>query len=295
MTWSRPPKQFETAWPGRPEIAVFLAALAALGFGFGDFLGGTATRSLSVWRALLWAHGIGLALVAGWAVTASTGPARADLLAGSVAGLFGMVGLALLYNGLARGRAAVVAPTAAVVGAVIPVVAGVLGGERPGWTTWLGVAIAFPAIVIASSVDGVARRTAGLKYGLGAGVFFGGYFVALAASSPGSELWPLIASRGTSVLVLTLAALLVSRRWFQVPTGGAGWAVLGVGVIDLVGNVTYLLATKVGALVVVAVVASLYPAVTVVISRFVYEEHLSSRQIAGLVLALAAVALLAGA
>ncbi len=139
-----------------------LAALAALGFGFGDFLGGSATRSLPVWRALLWAHGIGLALVGVWTMTATSVPLPADLVAGAVAGLFGMVGLAFLYTGLARGRAAVVAPTAAVVGAVIPVLAGVLEGERPGLGTWVGVAVALPAIVMASSVEGVARRTAGL-------------------------------------------------------------------------------------------------------------------------------------
>lgn len=223
----------------------------------------------------------------------STSPGAGDLVAGSIAGVFGMVGLAFLYTGLARGRAAVVAPTAAVAGAVIPVVAGVFLGERPGVAAWVGVAVAMPAIVIASSVEGVARRSAGLGYGLAAGAFFGGYFVALAASSAGSDMWPLIASRGTSVVVLSLLALVTARQWLAVPTGRAGWAVLGVGVLDLVGNVGFLLATKVGSLVVVSVVASLYPAVTVVISRFVYDEHLSKRQIAGLALSLAAVGLLA--
>lgn len=270
-----------------------LAALAALGFGFGDFLGGTATRSIPVMRTLLWAHGIGLALLGVWALFAPTGPVGPELVAGALAGLFGLVGLASLYTGLARGRAAVVAPAAAVVGAVIPVAAGLLTGERPGMGAWLGVAVALPAIVIASSVVGVPRRSAGLGYGLAAGVFFGGYFVALASASDGSEMWPLVASRGISVVVLTITALVVARRWFRVPTGGAGWAVLGVGTLDLAGNVAYLLAARVGSLVVVAVVASLYPAVTVVVSRFVYDEHLSRRQILGLVLALAAVALLA--
>lgn len=244
---------------------------------------------------MLWAHAIGFVLVGAWAVTAASSPAAPDLVAGAIAGVFGMIGLVFLYTGLAQGRAAVVAPSAAVVGALIPVVAGVISGERPALLSWVGVAVALPAIVLVSSIDGLDRRSAGLGHGLAAGTFFGFYFVALAATSEGSELWPLIASRGASTIILSAAALVVRKGWQRLPRGRAGWAVLGVGVFDLGGNVIYLLATRAGPLVVVAVVASLYPAVTVIASRFVYDEHLSVGQIVGLVGALGAVVLLAAA
>lgn len=227
-----------------------------------------------------------------WGAFAGTSPARPDLAAGAAAGLFGMAGLVFLYTGLARGRAAVVAPTAAIVGAVIPVVAGLALGERPGPTAWIGIAVALPAVALASGTDGVERREAGLRHGLLAGGFFGAYFIALALASDTSELWPLVASRGTSFTLLVLAALMRARSWLARPPRQVTRAILGVGVLDLAGNVFYLLGTKVGSLVVVAVVASLYPAVTVIASRFAYHEHLSRHQTAALLLALGSVAML---
>jgi drug/metabolite transporter (DMT)-like permease len=65
-----------------------------------------------------------------------------------------------------------------------------------------------------------------------------------------------------------------------------------VGVLDLVGNIGYLLAANLASLVVVAVVASLYPAVTVLMARVIHLEHLSRRQMVGLSLGVMAVALL---
>lgn len=215
-----------------------------------------------------------------------------DFLVGAGAGLFGLAGLIFLYTGLARGTAAVVAPAAAVVGAAVPVLAGWLGGDTVGVWGTVGVVAALGAIYLVSSTDGVSRSQAGLGYGLGAGAFFGGYFVALAMASDGSGMWPLVASRSVSVVVLLVAAVVVGRSWLRPPEGGAAVAVLGVGVFDLVGNIGYLAATKVGSLVVVAVVASLYPAVTVLLSRFRYHERLSARQIAGLALGVSAVAML---
>lgn len=276
----------------RSDIGVVLAGVAALGYGLGDFLGGSATRRISAGQALLWAHGIGLVLIAGWVLVGSGAPIGTDMAAGAVAGLFGLGGLVFLYNGLARGRAAVVAPAAAVVGAVLPVAAGVMTGDTPSMIGWLGVAAALPAIYLVSLVDGLGRRAAGLGYGVAAGAFFGGYFIALALATEASGMWPLLASRGLSVLLLAAVGLVVRREWLRQPAGRAGLAVIGVGVLDMVGNVGYLLAAQRASIVVVAVVASLYPAVTVVLARMFYQEHLSAPQGLGLLLGVSAVALL---
>jgi drug/metabolite transporter (DMT)-like permease len=241
---------------------------------------------------LLWGHGVGLLLLLAWIPLDPGVPIVADMLAGSIASVFGLSGLVLLYTGLARGRAAVVAPAAAVVGAVVPVVAGVGQGSAPGLLGWGGVLLALPAIYLVSTVDGQPRRAAGLAHGVGAGVFFGGYFVALAQATEGSGMWPLVASRMVSLVLLALVGLVATRSWLRPPGGRVGLAVLGVGVLDLVGNIGYLLAANLASLVVVAVVASLYPAVTVLMARIVHLERLSPRQISGLSLGVAAVALL---
>ncbi|HJR55631.1 MAG TPA: histidine kinase dimerization/phospho-acceptor domain-containing protein, partial [Rhizomicrobium sp.] len=48
---------------------------------------------------------------------------------------------------------------------------------------------------------------------------------------------------GEESVMTDLAALAVGREWLRMPNGPAGRAVLGVGLLDMVGNVTYLLAT----------------------------------------------------
>lgn len=266
--------------------------MAALGYGIGDFLGGSATRQIPAGRTLLWGHGVGLLLLLAWIPLDPGTPVVADMVAGSIAGIFGLSGLVLLYTGLARGRAAVVAPAAAVVGAVVPVAAGVGQGSAPGLLGWGGVLLALPAIFLVSTVEGRPRRVVGLAHGVGAGVFFGGYFVALAQATEASGMWPLVASRAVSLVLLVLVGLVASRSWLRPPGGRVGLAVLGVGVLDLVGNIGYLLAANRASLVVVAVVASLYPAVTVLMARIVHLERISPRQVSGLSLGVVAVALL---
>src|SRR5690606_152390 len=121
----------------------------------------------------------------------------ADWALGGAAGTCGAVGLVLLFAGLARGRAASVAPVAAAVGAAVPVVAGVLLGERPSAVAWTGVAIAIPAIVFCSwaPVSGSAKG-GGVAYGLGAGSLFGSYTVIISRTADASNLLPLIPARG---------------------------------------------------------------------------------------------------
>lgn len=269
------------------------AAIAALGYGTADFLGGAATKRISVTRTLLWSHVVGLFLAMGSLAVIASEPIRSDLVAGATAGVFGMGGLVFLYSGLARGRAAIVAPTAAVVGSVIPIAFGFVMGERLSGLGWLGVLLAIPSMVLVSSSSEVSRRAGGVGFGVGAGVFFGGYFVALADTATASGLWPLVSSRSTSVLLLGLFAIVARRSDLQPVRGGVGAIVIGAGVLDLVGNVGFLIGTRVGSLVIVSVVATLYPAVTVTASRFVNGETLSGNQLVGVVGSVASIALLA--
>src|SRR5680860_268669 len=127
LIWSLRPRP--SAWLWGIEIAVVLALVAALGYGSGDFLGGAATRKMPAVRTLLWAHGIGFLVLIPWVARSADAPVIFDMVAGAGAGLFGLCGLIFLYTGLARGRAAIVAPAAAVVGAVVPVTAGLVAGE----------------------------------------------------------------------------------------------------------------------------------------------------------------------
>src|SRR5687768_17628191 len=90
----------------------------------------------------------GLVLLAALFVDGS--PDATSLWWAAVAGVGNGFGTAFLYRGLSSGRMGVVAPISAVGAAVVPVVAGLVGGERPGGVVWLGIATALPGIWLVS-------------------------------------------------------------------------------------------------------------------------------------------------
>jgi uncharacterized membrane protein len=273
-------------------MSVPFALSSAVAYGFGDFAGGLATRKTPVLRVTAVAQAAGLAVLLPATLLVPGEVSVAAVGFGAVAGIGGMLGLLLYMRGLAVGPMGVVAPLSAVVGAGLPLVAGVLGGERPGAVGWLALAVALVAIGLASAGSrGDAAAGAGLLYGLGAGVGFGLFFVALDLTPDGSGLWPLVAGRAVSVTLLALAFLSPARRG---PLNGFGLMLL-CGVLDTLANVLFLLATRTGSLSVSGVLVSLYPVVVVLLARFVLRERLSGLQLTGVGLALTASALLASA
>ena len=83
--------------------------------------------------------------------TPGSDPQQQDIIIGVVAGLVGMVSVALFYQGLALGRMGVVAPITAVVSAIVPVAWGLAFGERPSALALLGVALAVGSVALISS------------------------------------------------------------------------------------------------------------------------------------------------
>ena len=274
-------------------MGVLLGGLTSLLYGVGDFVGGEATRRAPAPANVLAAGMIALPLVSitAWLVggEASTG----DWVAGAVAGVSGASGLVMLFAGLARGKAAAVAPAAAVTGAALPVVVGVMLGERPSAVAWMGVAIAIPAIILCSWVaDSGSMPAGGLVYGATAGVLFGTYTVIISRTGEASELLPLIPAR--AAMVVTMLALALGGAWklSAVRTIHKGY-VAAHGILDICGNVTLLLALRSGSLVLVSIAASAYPAVTVALARLVNGETLRKRQLLGVAMTLVALALIA--
>jgi drug/metabolite transporter (DMT)-like permease len=276
-------------------MAIFLAGLSALLYGGADFYGGLATRHNPVTSVLALSQLVGLALaLAATAALGSAPPNAADLAWGAAAGVCGAAGLAALYTALATTVVAVASPVAAVVGAVIPVALGVAAGERPGTLAWAGIATALPAIVLLTAGSGSEpgsgspRRAALL--GAGAGIGFGLFFFAVSRTSPGSGLWPLVAARVSTIALVCLAAV-VGGRSLRPARDGIG-ALLASGALDMGATIAFLLASRTGMLSVAAAVAALYPGPTVLLARIVLRERLTALRIAGLVLALAGVALI---
>ncbi|WP_300018040.1 DMT family transporter [Pseudonocardia sp.] len=273
-------------------MSVPVALPSALAYGVADFAGGLATRRVPVVSVTAGAQAVGLLVLlpAMWLL-----PGGASLPAvgyGALAGVAGASGLLLYLKGLAVGPMGVVAPLSAVVGAGLPLVVGLVGGERLGPVTGLGLAVALAAIVLATAGTRDAVAVRGILLGLGAGVGFGMFFVGLDATPPGSGLWPLLAGRVVSVTLLVVL-LLVTRVPILGSVAGASGLVVVSGVFDSLANVLFLLATRLGDLAVSAVLVSLYPVVVVVLARIVLGERLTVAQFAGAGLALTASVLLA--
>ncbi|MFW5688689.1 MAG: EamA family transporter, partial [Spirochaetota bacterium] len=216
-----------------------------------------------------------------------------DLAWGAAAGLSGLVGLGMLYRGLATGAAAIVSPTAALVGTAAPILAGVLMGEAPTPVGWSGIALALPAILLLSLTRRASERIdhRSLALGVLAGIGFGGYFILIDRTGEASGFWPLVAARVISIPVIVIIAR-ASRRSLLLERHSRQPAVIA-GVLDMTANVFFLIATRIGLLVTSAVISSLYPAPTVVLARAFDHQTLGVRRWTGLALALVGLSLMA--
>jgi drug/metabolite transporter (DMT)-like permease len=282
-------------------MGIVLGLTAALAFGTADFLAGFASRRTSFLRVIFVSQLAGAAPLLVLLLSFGSGfPTWADVGWGFLAGTSGASGTIFLYRGLAKGPMKVVAPVSAVVSAGVPVLFGLSIGERPGPAALLGITVGLFALVLVSSSRqswagprrlGSSFSESGVTDGLLAGAGFGLFFILIQLPKTGALFWPLIAAR-ISVLT-TIGALVLASRTGIRPSKSTAVPILAVGFFDALANVCYVLGVRRGLISVVAVLTSLYPAVTVLLARLVFSERLTSPQAAGLILASAALVLMA--
>jgi drug/metabolite transporter (DMT)-like permease len=277
-------------------VAVLLALASAVVYGAADFCGGLATRRATAFAVVAASQAAGLVALLLLLPWLGGHPGPADLLWGAAAGLAGASGLVVFYRALAEGVMSVVAPVTAVAAAAVPVLVGVALGERIGWWTTVGIALALVAVVLVAAEEGLpslrTARPASLVSPLLAGASFGLFFVLLDRAHDDAGLSPLVGARTASIALVVLIAVL-GKRSLTMPRVALP-TVLIAGVGDMTANALFLLATQHGGqLAITGVLASLYPASTVLLAQFVLRERLARTQIAGLVSAAAAVVLIA--
>jgi drug/metabolite transporter (DMT)-like permease len=141
----------------------------------------------------------------------------------------------------------------------------------------------------APEAKAITTPAVALLLGALAGVGFGTQLILFKMASPGGVLWTITSARaaGSVALLLVLVAMPPKGPW-------KGFWLTGIltGALDTIGNLFYLRATQVGRLDVSALVCSLYPAGTILLAALVLREWPTRRQLAGMALAMAAVALL---
>ncbi|MGH3384415.1 MAG: EamA family transporter [Nocardioidaceae bacterium] len=277
-------------------IGLGLALAAAIAFGAADFVGGAGSRRHSSWQVVLVGQLAGALLMLVVGIMAPGDAHAADFGWALLAGAGSATGSIFLFRGLSRGRMGLVAPVSAVGAAVLPVLVGVALGERPTWLAWLGVLVALPGIWLVSreSTAAPAGNKGALLDGAAAGAGFGVLFIALGQVSSGAGFLPLAANQLFGAAVTIAVAAMLRQPWLPrraavgVVTWGGASGLLGAG-----GTLAFTVATGVTDLSVAAVLASLYPAVTVLLAATVLGERLGAGQRLGIGICTLAVGTLA--
>ena len=272
---------------------VLFSVGAAIIWGAADFYGGQASRRQNHYQVLAIAASCGLLVLLALALLRGEEiPSLQSSLWAVAAGISGALGIATLYRGLAQGNTALISPVAAVIGAAIPALVGWFLQGLPGLAQLGGFACGLAGIGLASNTSNGKReeKLEGLGLALLAGLGFAGYFIFIAQVEAGTLFAPLAVSKGVSLLT----ALVVLRlRRLPVISPMRSPLSLFAGLLDVGGNIFYLLAAQNARLDVAVVLSSMYPAGTVLLARLVVGERVTRLQWLGVILCLAAVALIA--
>ncbi len=270
-----------------------LAVGASALWGVADFLGGVSTRRWSVARVGFLGQASALLVVTGvWLLVPST-PTAPDFAWGAAAGLATAIGLALLYWALGVGPMSTVAPVAAVVSLALPAAVAIFDGDVITGPLLIGVVLAVISVWLVSPSpgyrDGARPRISGrlLVAAVVAGAGIGAANTCFAQTSESSGLSALVSAKVVAVVILAA----MCRRGDGWPSRNATNAAAS-GLADAMASVCLIVALQRGSLIVVAVLASLFPAVTVLLATAVLKESFVPRQRMGLAAAVMSIALM---
>ncbi|MBI9077112.1 MAG: DMT family transporter [Desulfatibacillum sp.] len=265
---------------------------SALTWGAADFSGGMASKRGNVYGVVLFSQFVGLFFILGvLGVTGEAYPGAASMVYGGLAGLSGALGLICLYKGLSKSPMALVAPVSAVVTAMLPVLVAVIVHGLPPIMQIAGFALALVSICLVSwTKQSMAFSQEDLLLPVLAGMGFGGFFVGIHFAGSNGLVWPLLSAKlvGLSVLGCVLGFKLRGRSLGRPP-----WKwILVAGILDVIGNALFVMASQTGRLDLASVLASLYPASTVLLAWRILNERMSRSQWTGMATTLGALALI---
>ena len=304
-------------------LAIALALGASLCWGSGDFLGGLTTRRASLWAVIVGSQAAGLVGATLVVVLAGRGwPGLHAVWPVMLGGLASVVAISCFYKALAIGSMSIVAPISAT-NALIPFLVGLAVGERPSAAQLAGVALAAAGVLLVASERARAGDTIGVAalpnepaveptaitaagaaahvprrnqrraivLALTAAVAMGLVLVGYDATARYDPLWAMLGGRISSVVVFAMVFLVLRPRLEM--SRSALPFIVAVGLLDTGANGLFALATTQGYLSLVAVLASVYPVVTVLLAYGLLRERIAPHQMVGAVGTLAGIALIA--
>ena len=267
-------------------------------WGAADFAGGYGSRRANAFVLTAFSHICAFGLMFAIALGQhGPFPSRASIVWALIAGASGGFSLALFYRALASGQMGLTAPIAALVGAAIPTMVDIaLEGAPKPWTIggFMLAVLAIWLITRPESSNGDKTESAGRPAGVGmaalAGIGFAGFYLCIHQAT-GSPVWVAAISR-TGSFTATAIAVVATRAPLALDRPRVALGMLA-GFLDITASALFIFASQHGRLDEAVLITSLYPAVTVVLARFVLKEHFSRWKVVGLLAALAAVPMLA--
>ena len=273
-------------------LAIIIGFASALSWGAGDFVGGCATRRTSAYYVVLVTQIMGIVIFPILAFVFSESlPPLNNLMWGAFAGFFGAAGLIALYVGLSKGKMSIVAPTAAVISVIIPVIYSALNEGIPSIFKIAGFIFAFIGIwFIVSMNAGSNLKVKDLECPLLAGILFGLFFISIDNFSATAIYWPLTVSRIIALIMIT--GFIMLTKTVSKTTSDVILIVILAGLFNTGGAILFALASQAGRLDVATILSSLSPAVTVLLACILLKEQLALRQLVGVIAALIAIILI---
>jgi drug/metabolite transporter (DMT)-like permease len=275
-------------------LGVLLALSASLMWGVADYAGGVLTRSREVFSVVLVSQLAGLAVIAGVVAARGVGwPGTEAMLPAALAGMLGAFTIVVFYLALSYGPISIVAPIMAA-SAGIPVVYGLVSGERPSALQLTGLVVTLAGVILVSLTtgDGHARGRRGIAFGILAAVLLGVLLVIFSSAAGTDAYWAPLVLRMSSI-VTTIAIVLVRRVQVRVERGVL-LVIAGVGALDMLANLAYSVSTTLQLLAITAVLSSLFPFVTVMLARIHLGERVTRVQQGGSVMMMVGVLFVAG-
>lgn len=274
-------------------MGAFWGSLAALGIGLSDLFGRRVVNVSGAITAALIMQAIAVITALASVPAFDSTWANDDMAWGALSGLGMATGLGCYFAGLRRSSSTVVAPTVATLAAVIPFAYAVLGGDDVTSIAMVGAAVAFIGLaIIAAGTGDVSGLRDGLLWGVLSGCSYGFGISVLLEVSDEAGVWPAVSQRIVGVVILGAAAVVSkSALW---PPAGQRFNGVSAGVFAGLASVFALIGLVVDAPPAV-VTQSMFPAVTVVVGFLYFGDAVARRQVVGIALALAGIAVVVAA
>jgi Predicted membrane protein len=272
-----------------------LALLSSACWGTSDFFAGLKARTMSPPAVVAVTQSVALVALSAILLVRNTGLSPSFTgnapLWSIAAGVSGAAGLIFFYTALASGTMGVVAPISSL-GALVPVLLGMITGEQPSASAWVGMAVAVAGAALASGpeLSGALPARPVILAALAAACF-GTALFCIDRGARFAVLETLWTMRLTSVVLFLVAGLVVrsagGTRVHDLPV----LAVIGLG--DVTANALFAVSSSRGLVSVASVLGSLYPVATVFWARLLLGERLRRIQAFGVVLTLLGVVAIA--